>query len=403
MEIPGYQIDSVLGIGGMATVYLATQNSFGRKVALKVMDPAQVSNPEIAIRFAREAKIIASLSHPHIVPVYDVANHGVFHYMSMDYLDGGDLAQRIKGGLATDAILQIIENIASALHAAHHKGYIHRDIKPSNILFRSDGSPVLTDFGISRLANANDGLTRSGAIVGTPTYMSPEALQGKAIDARSDLYSLGVVFYEMLMREAPYRAEEYMALGLKHITDPIPVLPKHFAQFQGFLDRMMAKNPDERYASGQEVVNAIRSLASGSNVNNPAPPRAPINKTAARSSLPVSRTKEKTVFGESSQRKMGLLQRYTFTCDITIYDNASFAMIFSSMTTRLLEWHKQRGGQAVGLTVKITSTSDVIDLAKVRISELYRSGPPYDFVKKLDVALVIKNVDDDSDDIYVPD
>lgn len=394
MEIPGYKIDSVLGIGGMATVYLATQHSFGRKVALKVMDPAQISNPEIAIRFAREAKIIASLSHPHIVPVYDVANHGVYHYMSMDYLDGGDLVQHIKDGLETATILQIIENMASALHAAHLKGYIHRDIKPSNILFRSDGSPVLTDFGISRLANANDGLTRSGAIVGTPSYMSPEALQGKSIDARSDLYSLGVVFYEMLMQEAPYRAEEYMALGLKHITDPIPVLPKHFAQFQDFLNRMMAKHPEQRYASGQEVVNAVRALRM-------APPLTSAKKSAPPLT-PVSRAKEKTVFGESSQRKMGLLQRYTFTCDITIYDAASFSMIFSSMTTRLLEWHQQRGGQAVGLTVNLTSTSDVIDLAKARIAELYRSKPPYDFVKKLNVTLIIKNVDDDSDDIYMP-
>lgn len=395
IEIPDYKIEKVIGVGGMSTVYLATQNSFGRKVALKVMDSSQMAHQDVAIRFAREAKIIASLSHPHIVPVHDVANYGALHYMSMDYLDGGDLAQHIERGLAVEEVLRITGNIASALHAAHNKGYIHRDIKPTNILFRSDGSPVLTDFGISRLLNANDDLTKSGAIIGTPRYMSPESLQGKPLDGRSDLYSLGVVFYEMLMKEAPYQSEEYMALGLKHINDPIPVLPEHLERFQELLTKLMAKNPDHRYRSGSEVVNAIQQIQTGSHPNR--------HKKPTPFPMASYRSKEKTEFSEASTRKLGIFKRYIFTCDITVYDAASFSMIFSSLTTRLLEWRKKRGGQGAGLTIRLTATPTVIELAKTRISRLCQSEKPYDFVKKLDISVIIKNIDDGDEAIYLPD
>jgi len=439
MEIPGYKIEKELGVGGMSTVNLATQTSFGRKVALKVMSPALATNPVIAARFVREAQIVSGLSHPHIIPIYDVGSQGQYHYMTMDYLTGGDLAQWIKRGLELEEILQITENIAGALQYAHGKGYVHRDIKPNNILFREDGSPVLTDFGISRLLNANDQLTQSGSIVGTPRYMSPEALQGKTIDGRCDLYSLGVMFYEMLMKEPPYEAEDYMAIGLKHITDPVPVLPKRFEKFQPLLEKAMAKKPEDRFQSGLELIKAIRALRSGAAVifpkpididgdqeasvgdfslhkhteqqpssirkvkavpmkNIPSLDKKPLNQT-----LPTNRPKDKTEFDETCQTKMGFLKRYTFVCDVTVYDAASFSMIFSSLTTRLLVWHQQRGSQGVALAIKLTCNNAVVDLAKKRINDLYRSELPYDFVKKMDVTLFIKNLENDSDDIYIPD
>jgi len=436
MEIPGYKIEKELGIGGMSTVYLATQNSFGRKVALKVMSPTFASNKEVGARFIREAQIIAGLSHPHIVPVYDVGSHGALHYMSMDYLGGGDLVQWINRGLEIEEVLQIMESMASALHYAHGKGYIHRDIKPNNILFREDGSPVLTDFGISRLLNANDQLTQSGAIVGTPRYMSPEALQGKSIDGRSDLYSLGIVFYEMLMKEAPYQAEEYMVLGLKHITEPVPLLPKHFGKFQGFLEILMAKNPQDRYQSGLEIVKAIRTLRTGAPVKTQQQPdmnasdvrvgdfsvpenirhvsgikkvvAVPVknipslDKMSMTQAAPANRPKERTEFGETRHQKMGFLKRYTFTCDMVVYDAASFSMIFSSLTTKLLEWHRERGSQGVAFVIKLTCHTALIELAKKRMDDLYHSEQPYDFVKKMNVSLFIKNIEDETEDVYVP-
>jgi len=267
MEIPGYTVHRELGSGGMSTVYLATQKSFGRKVAMKVLLPGFACNKDFTARFSREAKIVAGLSHPHIVPVYDVGEYKDYYYISMDYLSGGDLMQWIQRGLEEEEILQIIEDIASALHYAHGKGYIHRDIKPDNIMFREDNSAVLTDFGIARLQNANDQVTQGGAVVGTPKYMAPEIMQGLDIDGRVDVYSLGIVFYEMLMKEPPYQSTEYMALAMKHIEEPIPQLPPRFEMYQGLLERCIAKKPQDRFQNGLELVKAIKKIRKGESLD----------------------------------------------------------------------------------------------------------------------------------------
>lgn len=172
MEIPGYQILKELGRGGMATVYLALQTSFERKVAVKVLDAKAAADKDFAGRFIREAKIVAQLSHPHIVSVYDVGQQNGLYFMSMDYLAGGALPERIKRGLEKTEVIRILCQIASALSCLHEHGYIHRDIKPDNIMFRADGSAVLTDFGVARSQNAKEGLTQVGTIIGTPVYMS---------------------------------------------------------------------------------------------------------------------------------------------------------------------------------------------------------------------------------------
>src|SRR5262245_33955569 len=216
--IPGYRVDRKLGQGGMATVYIAIQESFDREVALKIMSPFLNSDPSFTTRFVREARIVAQIHHASIVPVMDVGEHQTHHYLSMEYLPGGDLKHRIAEGkhglsLAVNTCLAI----SAALDVAHRKGFVHRDIKPENILFREDGTPVLTDFGIARAIDAGTSLTLAGMMVGTPNYMSPEQVKGQELDGRSDLYSLGIVFYETLTGAVPFRADSTMSLALKHL------------------------------------------------------------------------------------------------------------------------------------------------------------------------------------------
>lgn len=263
VDVPGYSEVRRIGAGGMAFVYLATQNSFKRKVAIKVLMPAYTADKEFADRFLREAQIVSSLSHPHIVPVYDFGQHNGMYYMAMEYLPGGDLSKKIQNGLPEDQAMKVIGDIAGALHFAHGKGFIHRDVKPENVMFREDGSAVLTDFGIARKQNANTQMTRAGQTVGTPKYMSPQQLQGKAVDGRADVYSLGIMFYEMLTKQTPYQDEDYMALALKHLQAPIPKLPAQFSKYQKLFERMVAKEPEKRFQSGQEIVAILQDIRSG--------------------------------------------------------------------------------------------------------------------------------------------
>ena len=186
--IPGYSILRKLGEGGMATVYLAVQDSLEREVALKVMSPLLNSDPSFAARFKREARIIAQLSHASIVPVFEVGAHQSNHYLSMEYLPGGDLKRRILDGQCDASLAaKMCASLCAALDMAHRKGFVHRDIKPENILFRGDGTPVLTDFGIARALDSGRSMTVAGMLVGTPDYMSPEQVKGLELDGRSDL------------------------------------------------------------------------------------------------------------------------------------------------------------------------------------------------------------------------
>src|SRR5690606_30466750 len=198
MQIPGYRIIRKIAQGGMSTVYLAIQISVGRVVALKVMSPTLNGDPSFSERFQREANIVGQLSHPNIVAIYDIGRHENWNYIAMDYLPGGSVHDRMMKGITASEALGITRDIAIALDHAHEKGYVHRDIKPENILFRADNSAVLTDFGVAKGVGVVSRMTNVGQVVGTPHYMSPEQTRGRDLDARSDLYSLGVVFYEML-------------------------------------------------------------------------------------------------------------------------------------------------------------------------------------------------------------
>ncbi len=263
MNIQGYQIERELGQGGMSTVYLATQESLHRHVALKIMSAALAADRTFAERFIKEGRTIAQLSHPHIVAIYDIGETENHFYIAMEHVGGGDLKQRIVHGMDSIAALKILRDIAGALGYAHSRGFVHRDVKPANILFRENGTAVLTDFGIAKAIGSDASLTGVGKSIGTPHYMSPEQARGESVDGRSDLYSLGIAFYEMLTGDVPYQGEDTFAVALKHINDPKPILPQHLATWQPLLDGMVGKDPAERFVDAEQLLSAIEPYLSG--------------------------------------------------------------------------------------------------------------------------------------------
>lgn len=258
--IPGYSILRILGEGGIATVYLAVQDNLNREVALKVMHVASAQDERIGERFLREARIVARLTHPHIVPLYDVGKVDNYYFLSMEYLPKHDLTARIKQGMTAGQILRVAKSIASALDAAHQKSYIHRDVKPDNILFRADGTPVLTDFGIAKPISDGMAMEQIGEVMGIPHYMSPEQIRGESVDHRCDLYALGVVIYEMLTGQLPYQGDSASVVGMKHLQDPIPRLPVNRAVFQHLIDGLLAKDKTVRIGSAKQVVTALDAV-----------------------------------------------------------------------------------------------------------------------------------------------
>jgi serine/threonine protein kinase len=259
IQIPGYKIIRQIGSGGMATVYLAVQEALDRQVALKIMSQQIVGqqDSEFRERFSLEGRSIAQLSHNRIVSVFDMGMQGDNYYIAMEYLSGGSLKEKIQQGLAPHQAIEIAKKIADSLGYAHKKGFVHRDVKPMNIMFREDGEPILTDFGIAKIVvNQDANLTATGLIMGTPSYMSPEQAQGQTADGRADLYSLGVMLYEMLMGVVPFRADTAIALLMKHVNDPRPDLPTHLTQYQYLLDGLLEKNPDNRYQSAEDFIRA---------------------------------------------------------------------------------------------------------------------------------------------------
>jgi serine/threonine-protein kinase PpkA len=274
MKIPGYQIEGEIGHGGMATVYQAVQTSLERTVALKVMAPALAADTTFGERFQKEAKTVASLTHPNILAIHDIGAVGPYNYIAMEYVSGGDLKECIRKGLTPEQALEVVRQVADALEHAHKQGIVHRDIKPENILFREDGTVVLTDFGIAKSVDATTQMTATGMSIGTPRYMSPEQAQGKSgLDGRSDLYSLGVVLFEALTGKAPFDAETPVGIALKHVQAEIPKLPAQLAKYQPLIDRLMAKTPTDRYNTGSQLIADITRVQSGKKLPRPADAR----------------------------------------------------------------------------------------------------------------------------------
>lgn len=256
-EIPGYRIVRRLGLGGMATVYLAVQESLGRQVAIKVLASERAPDDEIARRFQHEARTIARLDHPHIVSIYEVGrtSDGSIYY-TMPYLANGDLLSR---NLREDPqrVLEVVRAIAEALGFAHDQGIVHRDVKPENVLFDKLDRPMLADFGIALSSTRAPRVTREGATIGSSGYMSPEQARGLPLDGRSDLYSLGVVCYELLTGELPYQGADSLSVALAHIEKPVPRLPLTRRLWQPLIDKALAKTPDARFQSAEEMLAAL--------------------------------------------------------------------------------------------------------------------------------------------------
>jgi len=259
-DVPGYRIMRSLGRGGMADVYLAIQLSLGRQVAIKVLAPERTPSDDIASRFEQEARIVARLDHPHIVGIFDVGRTSTGQlYYTMPHMPNGDLSAR---DLSEDqnAVLDVVRALCQALAYAHEQGIVHRDVKPENVLFDKLNRPLLADFGIALSSIGQTRVTREGNTLGSVAYMSPEQARGRPLDGRSDIYSLGVVCYECLVGKLPFSGEDSMAVALAHVEQPIPRLPPARLHWQSFLDRALAKRPEDRFQSAQEMLDALDSV-----------------------------------------------------------------------------------------------------------------------------------------------
>ena len=258
LNIPGYQIKAHVGSGGMAVVFRALQESLQRPVALKVLKHTE--SKEWTERFLNEGRILASLDHRNIITVHDIGIHEGHIYISMEYLNGGDLGLRIQAGMEPKEALEILAVIGDALGVAHRKGVIHRDVKPGNILFRQDGTPVIADFGIAKEFERETDITVDGTVIGTPDYLAPEQARGETVDGRTDLYGLGIIFYEMLTGKKPFEGGSAVEIVFKHINESIPTLPDELATYQPLLEKMTAKEPADRFDSAIDMVAAVTEL-----------------------------------------------------------------------------------------------------------------------------------------------
>ncbi|MBN1993528.1 MAG: protein kinase [Anaerolineae bacterium] len=259
-----YEIVEKIGVGGMATVYKAYQRSINRYVAVKILPTQFAHDPNFVKRFAQEAKAIAALEHPHILPVYDFGTQEGLTYMVMRYVEGGTLADQMGKPTSDKRIVEIVGNIARALEYAHRQGVVHRDIKPSNVLIDKQGEVLLTDFGIAKMMQDSGGtrLTGTGSILGTPEYMSPEQAEGVSVDHRSDIYSLGVVLYELLTGQPPFQAKTPLAVVLKHVKEPLSpprtIKPDVAEPLEQVVLKAMDKNREQRYQTAAEMEQALK-------------------------------------------------------------------------------------------------------------------------------------------------
>jgi DNA-binding response OmpR family regulator len=253
--IAGYQILGIIGQGGMAQVYLAERESDRLRLVLKVLDPSLRADTTYVKRLEREYRLLASVHNEHVARVYDQDFGGAHPYIAMEFLSGGSLATRIHDGLSSREALRITSQIAKALDAVHSQGIVHRDLKPQNILFRENGGLAIVDFGLAKNLTADLTLTRHGQLLATPRYASPEQCLGHPSDLRSDLYSVGVMFYEMLSGSKIFQEEARgpAEVVYMHVHGETPRLPARLAGYQTILDRLLAKNPDDRFQSAREL------------------------------------------------------------------------------------------------------------------------------------------------------
>jgi DNA-binding response OmpR family regulator len=268
-HIPGYTILQKIGESEAAAVYLAIAEDLGHNVALKIskrkhsgiVDTAASDTGQRSIMFQREFEAIAALDHPSIIDLFDYGIHEGVEYLAMEYFPCGDLKARLQNPLTSDEAIAFLKEIARSLKVVHEAGIIHRDLKPPNVMLRDNGSVVLIDFGLARSLLSGDGSTRTGVLRGSPYYMSPEQAQGESLDARTDLYSLGVILYEMLAGKKPYLGASAIDVLQQHVMAPVPELPVHHLSYQPLLERLMSKSREQRIASCDELLAALEQMS----------------------------------------------------------------------------------------------------------------------------------------------
>ena len=284
-EFGPYTIESVLGRGGMGTVFLARHARLERNVALKVIAPELADDPDFRARFLRESQLAASLDHPHVIPIYDADEVDGVLYLAMRYVDGPSLQSLIResGPLSRGDALRIVEQIGGALDAAHAAALIHRDLKPANILLaEANRHAYLCDFGLAKRTSSS-GVTRAGSFLGTVDYCSPEQIRGEPLDGRADVYSLGCVLYHCLSGEPPYARESEIAVLQAHLNDPPPSLAP---DLDGLFARAMAKDRDERYSTAGALTSDLRAAIAGDAPETVAVAAEPPTRVDATSVLP---------------------------------------------------------------------------------------------------------------------
>lgn len=256
--VPGYRLQRLVGEGGMSRVYLAErEDDEDTPVVMKIVDAQLAEDETFLLRFARECKVLARIRHENVVRIYDFSAEGRNPYLAMEYFAGGDLKSRIREGLPAMTAIKIMMQLTKAIDAVHSAGLVHRDLKPHNIMFRNKDRIALVDFGLVKPMDPGTTtqmhLTQDGMILATPIYMSPEQCKGQTQDARGDLYSCGVILFEMLAGRPPFMADSPGALAFQHVSAPVPKLPAKVAGFQSVVDRLLAKNPDERFQTAREL------------------------------------------------------------------------------------------------------------------------------------------------------
>jgi eukaryotic-like serine/threonine-protein kinase len=262
IEVPGYAIIKEIATSNFSSVFLARSERLRRNVVLKIMKRGTSQREmEDAERFQREYEIISSVAHRSIAEIYDFGTLPQHLYLAMEYFPCGDLRERLYNPVSVEEALYYLRTIAEALRVIHVFGILHRDLKPANVMLRDDNSPVLIDFGLARRAIGDSAVTGVGQVLGSPYYISPEQAQGLTVDGRTDLYSLGVIFYEMLTGQKPYAGRSAVAIMAQHTNSPIPRLPPDVAQQQPLLDRLMAKETHSRYASADELLADLNAEA----------------------------------------------------------------------------------------------------------------------------------------------
>lgn len=265
VRLKGYRITRKIGAGGMTEVYLSERESDGLPIVLKVLDSRGKESSEHLVRFIQEYALLCKIDHPHVIKIYDQGFTDEHAYIAMEYFERGDLRSLFGPSLARPQALTVAREIAQALSAIHAHGIVHRDIKPENVMLRADGSVALADFGIAKsmLQSPSMGLTQThhGDVVGTPYYMSPEQATGRKVTAQSDLYSLGVMLFEMLAHRRPYIAESLELLLAKHLNAETPALPAEHAMLQGIVNKLMAKTPEQRYESAEAFLLELEAVA----------------------------------------------------------------------------------------------------------------------------------------------